>query len=108
MRLQVVGTNIGCCLLLTSILQTWNTESAPSKRHLTGAIYALALGSNLGAVSFTFPSSLAGLLWRRILSQKGIRVGQREFASRNWKVLAVTVVVGCAVLVGEVAVMIPA
>ena len=73
-------------------------------------------------------------MWRRILSQKGIRVGQREFAKRsvqmclqardraveligpnlwlgrdrNWKVLAVTVIVGCAVLVGEVAIMIPA
>ncbi|KAL7416003.1 hypothetical protein BDY24DRAFT_380768 [Mrakia frigida] len=104
---NIVGTNIGCCLLLTSILQTWNTTHSPPPRQLTAAKYALALGSNLGAVSFTFPASLAGLLWRRILSQKGIRVGRVEFARRNWKVLLVTALVGSAVLVGEVVVMIP-
>jgi hypothetical protein len=90
----------------------------------------LALGSNFGAVSFTLSASLAGLLWRRILWQKGIRVGAKEFAfrfvqliiylgwyilltffgginpCRNWRALLMSTLVGSAVLLGEVMVMI--
>ena len=38
------------------------------------AIYSLAIGSNYGAFMFTICASLAGLLWRDILKQKGIHV----------------------------------
>jgi Na+/H+ antiporter NhaD/arsenite permease-like protein len=38
------------------------------------AIFATAMGSNIGGFSFTFASSLAGLLWSNILRQKGIIV----------------------------------
>lgn len=50
---------------------------------MTASIYALALGSNIGAVSFTFSASLAGLLWKRILAQKGIQIGALQFARRS-------------------------
>lgn len=48
-------------------------------------------------------SSLAGLLWVRILAQKGIRVTQREFAT--WfggGMLVVLEGVACAVVLLEV------
>ncbi|KAF8976738.1 hypothetical protein BDQ17DRAFT_1454767 [Cyathus striatus] len=34
------------------------------------AAIALAVASNIGAVSFTFSASLAGLLWQQILEGK--------------------------------------
>ena len=40
------------------------------------AAISLAVASNIGAVSFTFSASLAGLLWVTILKQKGIEVKQ--------------------------------
>ena len=67
-----------------------------------GALYALALGSNFGAFTLTFSASLAGLLWRQILRQKGIHVRARQFMLVNAPISVVAMCVGCAVLVGEV------
>ncbi|CED82867.1 Class II aldolase/adducin N-terminal domain protein [Phaffia rhodozyma] len=102
---NIIGTNIGCCILLSSILETWSSIYNPPQRHLTASIYSLALASNIGAVSFTFPASLAGLLWKDLLSQKGIKIGAREFLKQNWKVLIVSGLVGCGVLIAEVLIM---
>ena len=66
-----------------------------------GAIYALALGTNFGAVSFSFSASLAGLLWRDILAQKGILVRQKRFALTNLPVVGVAASTAAAVLVAE-------
>jgi Na+/H+ antiporter NhaD/arsenite permease-like protein len=62
----------------------------------------MALGVNFGAFSTAFSASLAGLLWRDILSRKHIRVGGLEFARVNLPIIAVSMAVGCAVLIGEV------
>jgi Na+/H+ antiporter NhaD/arsenite permease-like protein len=62
----------------------------------------MALGVNFGAFSTAFSASLAGLLWRDILSRKHIRVGSLEFARVNLPIIAVSMAVGCAVLIGEI------
>lgn len=73
--------------VLVEILRDANFSSAPhvlaDPRIFKGAIFSVALASNLGAFSWTISSSLAGLLWSTILLQKGIKVGFREFAGWN-------------------------
>ncbi|RPD57388.1 hypothetical protein L226DRAFT_547068 [Lentinus tigrinus ALCF2SS1-7] len=98
------GTNIGATILLARVLQLWASSSSSGldARTRDGALYALALGSNFGAFTLTFSASLAGLLWRQILRQKGIHVRGRQFALVNAPISFVAMLVGCAVLVGEV------
>ncbi|KAI1788320.1 hypothetical protein LXA43DRAFT_1159931 [Ganoderma leucocontextum] len=102
------GTNIGATILLARVLQLWSSPSpSPSQpaldpRERDGALYALALGSNFGAFTLTFSASLAGLLWRQILRQKGIHVRGRQFLLLNLPISFVAMGVGCAVLVGQV------
>lgn len=62
----------------------------------------MAIGVNYGAFSTAFSASLAGLLWRDILSRKHIRVGRIEFARVNLPIIAIAMAVGCSVLAGEV------
>ncbi|EJT96931.1 hypothetical protein DACRYDRAFT_97372 [Dacryopinax primogenitus] len=95
------GTNIGATILLASVLQSWTEQHQPSPRMRAGALYALALGSNYGAFSTTFPASLAGLLWRGILVQKGIEVQTHQFAKLNFVTIAVAMTVGCGVLIAQ-------
>ena len=52
-----------------------------------------------------FSASLAGLLWRTILGDKGIVMRQLEFARWNWMSMVVTMIVGLLVVAGEVCVM---
>ena len=60
---NVCGTNIGATILLVKILKHPNFaqrgEVAPKLD--TAGMLALAVGSNVGAVSFTFSASLAGI-----------------------------------------------
>lgn len=69
-------------IFITSILSTWQTLYAPSERQMTACLYTLAMAVNIGAFGFTFPASLAGLLWRELLKQKGVIVREREFLRR--------------------------
>jgi Na+/H+ antiporter NhaD/arsenite permease-like protein len=62
----------------------------------------MALGVNFGAFSATFNAALAGLLWRKILSEKRIEVKPLDFTRVNLPIIAVAMSVGCLVLVGEV------
>ncbi|KAI0629718.1 hypothetical protein C8Q77DRAFT_1236349 [Trametes polyzona] len=97
------GTNIGATILLARVLQLWlSSGEVTDTRARDGAIYALALGSNFGACTLTFSASLAGLLWRGILRQKGVHVGARQFLLLNLPISAVAMGVACAVLVGQV------
>jgi len=66
------------------------------------AIYSLAIGSNYGAFTFTICASLAGLLWRDILKQKGIHIRQWQFCKLNLPLIVVSMVASSAVLIGEV------
>ncbi|KAK5169757.1 uncharacterized protein LTR77_005735 [Saxophila tyrrhenica] len=102
------GTNIGTTILLCRVVQAWvqihQLEGAEpiSQRTFWAAVYSMAIGVNYGAFSTAFSASLAGMLWRNILDRKGIRVGAREFAWVNLPIIVFTMVVACAVLVGEV------
>jgi Na+/H+ antiporter NhaD/arsenite permease-like protein len=62
----------------------------------------MALGVNYGAFSTAFSASLAGLLWRDILGRKHIYIRARDFARFNVPIIAISMAVGCAVLIGEV------
>ncbi|KAF8841446.1 hypothetical protein BDN67DRAFT_949733 [Paxillus ammoniavirescens] len=95
------GTNIGATILLTKVVRA---ASLPPHTDRAAAI-ALAVASNIGAVSFTFSASLAGLLWRAILKQKGIIVKQTEFAYWNSLPLLCMTVVGLGVVCAEMAVL---
>ena len=102
---KICGTNIGTTILLARVLQSWLSSAASGEvdpKVRLGSIYALALGSNFGAYTFSFSASLAGLLWRDILRQKGIAVSQRQFAYFNLPIIAVAVLVSGAILIAQV------
>ena len=65
----------------------------------------MALGVNYGAFSSAFSASLAGLLWRNILESKGVHVSRPEFLRVNLPLITFTMLVGCAVLAGEIYIM---
>ncbi|KAL4868017.1 hypothetical protein BDV12DRAFT_109220 [Aspergillus spectabilis] len=104
------GTNIGTTILLSRVVQTWQAihreNGIPiSDRTFWATVYSMALGVNYGAFSTAFSASLAGLLWRDILARKHIRVRSLDFAIVNLPIIAISMAVGCAVLVGEVYIM---
>ncbi|KAL0069158.1 hypothetical protein AAF712_003844 [Marasmius tenuissimus] len=68
---NIAGTNIGATILLTKVVRTAGPSLSPETTRAAGV--ALAVTSNIGAVSFTFSASLAGLLWKSIIEQKGHR-----------------------------------
>ena len=104
------GTNIGATILLTKVIRAASL-STPAGADVNldafnrAAGISLAVASNIGAVSFTFSASLAGLLWKAILNQKGIKIKQLEFAMWNLAPLAVMTGVGMAVVCAEMAVL---
>lgn len=107
------GTNIGATILLTKIVNTAALSYVPPSSgpevninvFLRSAAIALAVASNIGAVSFTYSASLAGLLWRQILTQKDIIIPQKTFARWNLGPVLVMTVVGLAVVCAEMAVL---
>jgi Na+/H+ antiporter NhaD/arsenite permease-like protein len=106
-RDKFAGTNIGTAILLSRVIQAWqqihNTNGIPiSDRTFWATVYSMALGVNYGAFSAAFSASLAGLLWRDILSRKHIEVRSLDFARVNLPIIAIAMTVGCVVLVGEV------
>ncbi|KAF7929467.1 uncharacterized protein EAE98_005385 [Botrytis deweyae] len=101
------GTNIGTTILLCRIIQAWQEihrdNGLPiSDRTFWGTVYSMAVGVNYGAFSTAFSASLAGLLWRDILARKHIHVRRLDFARVNLPIIAISMAVGCAVLVGQI------
>ncbi|KAK4900991.1 hypothetical protein LTR27_002174 [Elasticomyces elasticus] len=101
------GTNIGTTILLCRVVQAWveihERSGVPiMQRTFWATVYSMAIGVNYGAFSTAFSASLAGLLWRDILTRKYIPVRSSTFAQVNLKIIAVAMAVGCAVLIGEV------
>ncbi|KAG5938557.1 hypothetical protein E4U59_003693 [Claviceps monticola] len=104
------GTNIGTTILLSRVIQTWqaiNTQNQTdiSDRTFWATVYSMAIGVNYGAFSVAFSASLAGLLWQDILSRKHIHVQGLEFARVNLPIIAISMIVGSAVLTGQVYIM---
>lgn len=87
--------------MLARVLQVWLSTGNVDPKTREGAIYALAVGSNYGAFSLTFSASLAGLLWRQILRQKGIRVRAFQFLTLNMPITLVAMLASTSVLVGQ-------
>jgi len=98
---NLAGTNIGATILLTKVMRAAGLSDATSR---AGAI-SLAVASNVGAVSFTFSASLAGLLWKTILEQKETFMDQRTFAKWNSIPIFVMTTVGLAVVSIEMAIL---
>ncbi|KAH6880254.1 hypothetical protein BKA70DRAFT_1343930 [Coprinopsis sp. MPI-PUGE-AT-0042] len=90
---NISGTNIGATILLTKIVRA----SGFSDQANIAAAVSLAIASNIGAVSFTFSASLAGLLWESILKDKGNNFSQWKFAKFNMLPLLVMTAVGLSV-----------
>ncbi|KAJ3998255.1 hypothetical protein F5050DRAFT_1798553 [Lentinula boryana] len=99
---NVAGTNIGATILLTKVVRAAPNFPSDSTR---AAGIALAVASNIGAVSFTFSASLAGLLWRGILIQKGIDIRQTQFAFWNLLPILFMTGAGLAIVSAEMAVL---
>ncbi len=96
---NISGTNIGATILLTQIVRA--ADLPPDSRRAAGI--ALAVASNIGAVSFVFSASLAGLLWKGIIDDQkpGNKITQRAFAKWNTIPLVVMMSVGLAVVTLE-------
>jgi Na+/H+ antiporter NhaD/arsenite permease-like protein len=62
----------------------------------------MAIGVNYSPFSLTFAASLAGLGWREDLHRLGIHIRRGEFVRVNIPLIAFSMAVSCAVLVGEV------
>lgn len=99
--IQVCGTNIGTTILLARVVQEWQTSMEVSADVQYASVYGLAIGSNYGAFTLTFSASLAGMLWRDILRQKGIHVRGWQFAGVNAGTFLVASVASGAVLIGQ-------
>lgn len=101
----LAGTNIGATIILVEIMRNpaFSQSSAALADHriLLGAIYSVAMGSNIGAFSYTFAGSLAGLLWRDLLADKGIKVSQLKFARVNALPLLMQITTASAIVLGE-------
>ncbi|KAG7087461.1 hypothetical protein E1B28_013427 [Marasmius oreades] len=98
---NIAGTNIGATILLTKVVRA--AELSHESTRASGI--ALAVASNIGAVSFTFSASLAGLLWKAILEQKGIKIKQTTFAYWNLLPIFVMTGVGLGIVSAEMAVL---
>lgn len=102
----LAGTNIGATLILVEIMRDLafanSVHVQRDNRVLSAAVYSVAMGSNIGAFSYTFAGSLAGLLWRGLLKDKGIDVGPAKFAVVNLVPLLMQITVASAIVLGEV------
>jgi Na+/H+ antiporter NhaD/arsenite permease-like protein len=102
----LAGTNIGATIILVEIIRDPRFMDSVNvrgdKRILDAAVYSVAMGSNIGAFSYTFAGSLAGLLWRGLLADKGVVVSQWKFAKINALPLLMQIVVSGAIVLGEV------
>lgn len=100
------GTNIGATILLVKILKhpDYIGRVGFNEKLDRAGMLSVAVGSNIGAVGFVFSASLAGLLWRGILRQKGITVGGWEFVRWNLVPLAFMTVAGGAIALAVVTV----
>ena len=92
---NISGTNIGATILLTKIVRAANLR--PDSTRAAGI--ALAVASNIGAVSFVFSASLAGLLWKGIIDDQkpGNKITQTAFA--KWNMIPLTVMMGVGLAV---------
>jgi len=69
-----------------------------------GSTTALIAGSNFGA-NFTLMGALAGLMWAKILSDKGYPISFKEFSKYGFLIMPIVTAVACLILSIELAVL---
>ena len=85
-------------ILFTKVLQ--NSSFATSAAAQKGSMFALILGSNLGA-NLTLIGALAGIMWAKILVNKGCPITFREFSKYGFMIMPFVIAAGCLVIVLE-------
>lgn len=96
-----VMNNQPMTILFTKVLQSpsFNTTLRVKK----GSMFALILGSNFGA-NFTPIGALAGIMWSKILLDKGITIRFKDFLRYGLLVMPAVVALACLVLAVELAI----
>ena len=69
-----------------------------------GSTLALIAGSNFGA-NFTLIGALAGLMWAKILSDKGHPVSFKEFSKYGFLIMPIVIIVACVVISIELTIL---
>ncbi|KAF9341268.1 hypothetical protein BGZ91_009901 [Linnemannia elongata] len=101
-----IFNNVPMTILVARILQHPNFVDSPlaTPSVIKGCLFALIVGSNLGACT-TLISSLAGLMWDSVLRSKGSGVGFWKFFRWNMGVMPVVILVTLTVVVIELTVI---
>ncbi|KAF8947158.1 hypothetical protein BGZ47_010176, partial [Haplosporangium gracile] len=101
-----IFNNVPMTILVARILQHPNFVDSPlaTPEVIKGCLFALIVGSNLGACT-TLISSLAGLMWDSVLRSKGSGVGFWNFFRWNMGVMPVVILVALTVVVIELTVV---
>jgi len=86
-------------ILLTRVIISPGFMSLPEAVRSVG-MFGVILGSNLGA-NFTLIGALAGIMFAKILSEKGITLSYTDFAKTGFKVMPLVTVLACGVLATE-------
>ncbi|KAJ1656986.1 hypothetical protein IWQ61_003535 [Dispira simplex] len=96
--------NLPMTILFVNILRDpafVNSVDASVRR---GCFFALVIGSNLGA-NLTFVGSLAGLIFKRLLTKHHARLPNRTFIGWNLLILPFSLAAACSVLLLELKIM---
>ncbi|KAJ1667333.1 hypothetical protein IW140_001934 [Coemansia sp. RSA 1813] len=98
-----IMNNLPMTIIFTRALkhQIFAQVGASTRR---GALFALIVGSNLGA-NFTLVGSLAGLMFQGIARQKKRDIGYFKFLRWCLPILPIQLAVACAILTAEVIIM---
>ncbi|CAO3568838.1 unnamed protein product [Mortierella alpina] len=101
-----VLNNLPMTILVARVLQHPNFANSPvaTPEVVRGCVYALVVGSNLGACT-TLIGSMAGLMWDAVLRNMNSGVGFWNFIKWNMGVMPVVITVALSVVVAELAVM---
>jgi len=89
-------------ILLTRTIQS--ASFATDDLTIRGSMFALIIGSNLGA-NFTFMGSLAGLMWVHICAAKGVTIEWREFVRYGLMVTPIVIALACLTLYVELGIV---
>jgi Na+/H+ antiporter NhaD/arsenite permease-like protein len=93
-----ITNNQPMTILFTRTLQN-NLFIAPATA-TKGAMFALILGSNFGA-NLTMIGALAGIMWGKILFDKGCSISFKEFSKYGILIMPLVIAAACLVLVVE-------
>jgi len=86
-------------ILLTRVIISPGFLALPDAVRSVG-MFGVILGSNLGA-NFTLIGALAGIMFAKILSEKGITLGYLEFAKQGFKVMPLVTALSAGILFVE-------